>query len=74
MGNPTSPEFVHARNDRTFSGLWAVGSEEGSFACECGRTDCSHELELTLIEYAAREDGQPLLAPGHAPSALPLAG
>ena len=54
-------------NDRTYSLLWGMGAEEGDFACECGRTECSQQLKLTLIEYAAREDGRPLFAPGHGP-------
>ena len=57
MEKQTCPDLMQARNDRAFNGLWAVGSEEGSFACECGRTDCIQELELTLLEYAAREEG-----------------
>jgi hypothetical protein len=43
-----------------------LGVEEGSFSCECGGTDCGERLDLTLIEYAARDDGQVLLARGHA--------
>jgi hypothetical protein len=46
--------------------LWVLGVEEGSFACECGDTDCGERLELALIEYAARDDGQALLVRGHA--------
>ncbi|HEY7003417.1 MAG TPA: hypothetical protein VH281_03990 [Gaiellaceae bacterium] len=74
MEKSTSPELVQARNDRTFNGLWAVGSEEGLFACECGRMDCDHQLELALVEYAAREDGDLLLAPGHAPAVALVIG
>jgi hypothetical protein len=63
-----------AQNDRTFNSFWVLGVEEGSFACECGGTDCGERLDLSLIEYAAREDGQVLLAPGHAHGgARPLA-
>jgi hypothetical protein len=57
---------LQAENDRTFNALWVLGVEEGSFACECGDTDCSEHMELALIEYAAREDGHALLASGHA--------
>jgi hypothetical protein len=66
MNKRTSLELLQAANDRTFNALWVVGGEEGSFACECGRTECSEQVELTVIEYAAREGGLPLLAPGHA--------
>jgi hypothetical protein len=66
MRNQASPELLLADNDRTFNALWALGVEEGSFACECGGTDCGERLDLTLIEYAAREDGHVLLARGHA--------
>jgi hypothetical protein len=66
MRNGASPEFLLAENDRTFNALWVLGVEEGSFACECGGTDCGERLELALIEYAARDDGQALLARGHA--------
>jgi hypothetical protein len=65
MGNELFPELVRAVNDRSFNALWGLGVEEGDFACECGRTGCSERLELTVIEYAARDDGQLLLAPGH---------
>ena len=65
MGNGSSPELVLAKNDRTFNALWVLGVEEGSFACECGGTDCGERLDLALIEYAARDDGQMLLARGH---------
>lgn len=74
MENGNSPELLLAQNDRTFNSLWVLGVEGGSFACECGGTDCGERLELSLIEYAAREDGQVLLAPGHAQAgARPLA-
>ena len=66
MGNQASPELLLADNDRTFNALWVLGVEEGSFACECGGTDCGERLDLTLIEYAARDDGHVLLARGHA--------
>ena len=66
MGNQASPELLLADNDRTFNALWVLGVEEGSFACECGGTDCGERLVLTLIEYAARDDGQALLLRGHA--------
>jgi hypothetical protein len=66
MGNQASPELLLADNDRTFNALWVLGVEEGSFACECGGTDCGERLALTLIEYAARDDGQALLVRGHA--------
>jgi hypothetical protein len=65
MENGTSPELLQVGNDRTFNALWALGIEEGSFACECGRTDCSQQLVLALVDYDARDD-QPLLARGHA--------
>jgi hypothetical protein len=57
MGNGASSDLLQAENDRTFNALWVLGVEEGSFACECGDTDCSEHMELALIEYAAREDG-----------------
>ena len=63
MGNQASPELLLADNDRTFNALWVLGVEEGSFACECGGTDCGERLDLTLIEYAARDDGQVLPRP-----------
>jgi hypothetical protein len=66
MANRTSPELLLAENDRTFNALWVLGVEEGSFACECGGTDCGERLDLTLIEYAARDEGQVLLARAHA--------
>jgi len=66
MGNQASPELLLADNDRTFNALWVLGVEEGSFACECGGTACGERLNLTLIEYAARDDGKGLLAHGHA--------
>ena len=66
MGNAASSELLQAENDRTFNALWVLGVEEGSFACECGDTNCSENMELALIEYAAREDGHALLASGHA--------
>ena len=66
MGNGASSELLQAENDRTFNALCVLGVEEGSFACECGDTDCSEHMELALIEYAAREDGHALLASGHA--------
>jgi hypothetical protein len=66
MRTQAAPELLLADNDRTFNALWVLGVEEGSFACECGGTDCGERLDLTLIEYAAREDGHVLLARGHA--------
>jgi hypothetical protein len=66
MGNVASSELLLAENDRTFNALWVLGVEQGSFACECGGTDCSERMDLSLIEYAAREGGQVLLARGHA--------
>lgn len=42
---------------------WAAGYSESvvrSFLCECGRTDCSESVEVT-VERAA----QPVYAPGH---------
>ena len=65
MGNGASSDLLQAENDRTFNALWVLGVEEGSFACECGDTDCREHMELALIEYAAREDGHALLASGH---------
>jgi hypothetical protein len=66
MKNGTSPELLLAENDRTFNALWVLGVEEGSFACECGGTDCGERVDLALIEYDARDDRQALLARGHA--------
>jgi hypothetical protein len=71
MGNQASPELLLADNDRTFNALWVLGVEEGSFACECGGTDCGERVDLTLIEYAARDDGKVLLARGHATTGPP---
>lgn len=37
------------------------------FVCECDDPGCREFVTLTLPEYAARrEEGTPLLAPGHA--------
>ena len=66
MGNAASSELLQGENDRRFNALWVLGLQEGSFACECGDTNCSEHMELALIEYAAREDGHALLASGHA--------
>ena len=66
MGNQASRELLLADNDRTFNALWVLGVEEGSFACECGGRACGERLDLTLIEYAARDDRHVLLARGHA--------
>ena len=66
MGNLASPELLLADNDLIFIALWVLGVGEGSFACECGGTDCGERLDLTLIEYAARDDGTVLLGRGHA--------
>jgi hypothetical protein len=71
MRNGTSPELLLAENDRTFNALWVLGVEEGSFACECGGTDCGERLDLALNEYDARDDRQALLARGHAAGAVP---
>jgi len=65
MQSGLSPEILREVNDRTFNTLWALGAEEGDFACECGHADCSERFERTLIEYAARQDGQAFLAPEH---------
>lgn len=65
MKHGTSALPLREVNDRTFNALWGFGADEGDFLCECGGTDCSERLELTVIEYAARPAGQPLLAPGH---------
>ena len=66
MKNGTSPDLLLAENNRTFNALWVLGVEEGSFACECGGTECFERLDLALIEYAARDEGQALLVRGHA--------
>jgi hypothetical protein len=70
MRNGSSPELLLAENNRTFNALWVLGVEEGSFACECARAGCGERFDLTLIEYAARDDGQVLLARGHATAGL----
>ena len=57
MRNGASPELLLAKNDRTFNALWVLGVEEGSFTCECGGEGCGERLDLSLIEYAARDDG-----------------
>jgi hypothetical protein len=72
MENVGSPEPLREVNDRAFGYLRRSGAERGDFACECGSQDCSEQVELLLIEYAARED-QPLLAPGHRQN-LPVIG
>ena len=72
MKNGTSPKLLLAENDRTFNALWVLGVEEGSFTCECGGAGCGERLDLALIEYAARDDGQVLLARGHATAGAEL--
>ena len=72
MRNGASPELLLAKNDRTFNALWVLGVEEGSFTCECGGAGCGERLDLSLIEYAARDDGQVLLARGHATAGAEL--
>jgi hypothetical protein len=65
MENGASSELVRAANDRTRRSLVDMGAEDGAFLCECGNATCVTRIELTLVEYAAQEDGQALLAPGH---------
>jgi hypothetical protein len=72
MRNGASPELLLAENNRTFNALWVLGVEEGSFTCECAGAGCGERLDLSLIEYAARDDGQVLLARGHATAGAEL--
>jgi hypothetical protein len=67
MDDELPRELARAANDRTFNMSWALGAEDAEFLCECGQMECIEHVELTVIEYAAREEGQPLLAPGHDP-------
>jgi hypothetical protein len=64
MGTPHS-ELMHEVNERTYTVLIDLGSEDGDFVCECDETACFETIKITLREYAARPQGQPLLAPGH---------
>jgi hypothetical protein len=64
MGAPHSM-LMHEVNERTYKVLVDAGSEDGDFVCECDQTACFETIQLTLREYAARPEGQPLLAPGH---------
>jgi hypothetical protein len=56
---------MHDVNERTYTALIDLGSEDGDFVCECDETACFETIQITLREYAARPQGQPLLAPGH---------
>ena len=61
MGNQASPELLLADNDRTFNALWVLGVEEGSFACECGGTDCGERFgpHLDRVRRSRRWTGAP---------------
>jgi hypothetical protein len=72
MANGVPAELVRTVNDRWFTVLSELGAQEGVFACECGRRDCSERLELTLIEYASRAEGETLLATGHGRGSVAL--
>jgi hypothetical protein len=57
--------LMHEVNERLHTFFANHGSEDGDFVCECDQTSCFETIQMTLREYAARPEGQPLLAPGH---------
>jgi hypothetical protein len=60
--------LIQDLNGSIYAVLAEVGSEDGDFLCECDDQDCSHIIQLTLREYAARQgpgDGIFVCAPGH---------
>jgi len=57
--------LMHGVNEHIYEVLLEAGSEDGDFVCECDETACFQTIQMTLREYAARPDGQPVLAPGH---------
>lgn len=59
-------EVNHHIGDLATDADWGGGAAEWEFFCECGRSDCSEQVELTLDAYVALADGgKPVLAPGH---------
>ena len=58
--------LMHEVNVRLHTVFVNRGSEDGEFVCECDQTSCFETIQMTLREYAARPEGQPLLARGHA--------
>lgn len=51
-----------------------VQEQTWEFFCECGDEDCGEHVELSIDEYVAlRENGRPVLAPGHRLSRATLA-
>ena len=57
--------LMHEVNERLHTVFVNRGSEDGDFICECDQIECFETIKMTLREYAARPEGQPLLAPGH---------
>jgi hypothetical protein len=53
-------------NDRTYSVMWAIGAEGGTFVCECNRQSCSERIAMTPSEYVRlRERHEYVFANGH---------
>jgi len=68
-------KLMHEVNERIYDFRLGAGSEDGDFVCECDETACFETIQITLREYRARPEGQPLLAPGHEarlPSVSPI--
>ena len=63
MGSSRS-QLMHEVNERISEVLANFGSEDGEFVCECDEA-CSETVRMTLREYAARSEGELLLAPAH---------
>jgi hypothetical protein len=57
--------LMHEVNERLHTVFANRGSEDGDFICECDRIECFETIKITLREYAARSEAQPILAPGH---------
>jgi hypothetical protein len=68
--SPSHSKLMHEMNDRAYEVLIDAGSEDGDFVCECDQTACFETVQMTLREYAARPEGQPLLAEGHETSSV----
>ena len=62
---PTHSTLMREANEHIYRVLLDNGSEDGDFICECDRIACFETVQITLREYEARPEGQPLLAPGH---------
>ena len=62
---PTHSALMQGVNENIYKVLLSNGSEDGDFICECDETACFETVQITLREYVARPEGQPLLAPGH---------